>query len=84
MQKNFGFSTASLLLGVSVCCLKSLVYQDKIVDLGAKLGYLLKSTKKMHNFFTYIIVIFSEIQYNSTKMNNYNYFNQLTVFVGEI
>lgn len=35
----------------------------------------------MNNFFTYIRVIFNKLQHYSMKMNKYNYFNQLTVFV---
>ncbi len=30
----------------------------------------------MHKFFTYIIVVFSEIQKYSRKMNNYNQFKR--------
>lgn len=80
MQKNLGFSTASLLLGVSVCCLKKFgSFRQKLSIWRAKLGDLLKPTKKMNKFFTYIIVIFSKLQIYSMKMYNYYHFKQLTV-----
>ncbi len=36
----------------------------------------------MHKFFTYIIVVFSEIQKYSRKMNNYNRFKHPISFQG--
>jgi hypothetical protein len=48
--------------------------------LGAKIGDLLKTTKIMHNFFTYIIVIFSELQVYAYKV--YNYFSKMALAGG--
>lgn len=36
----------------------------------------------MHKFFTYIIVVFSEIQNYSNEMNNYNRFKHPISFQG--
>ena len=71
--KKIGFSTASLLLGVSVLLLNNKfgLLRHSLSIWGAKLGDLYKTTKKMTHLFTYIILIFNKIQYYSELMHNY-------------